>query len=916
MTADLQPRKQRRYNRIEREILRCAAIAEMADFEKEGERPKVRGEFLAELWLGLLPGVKMHPFGIAIRGLTIEGSINLGGARLSSEGRESLVGLVVDSCTFEGDLALNNAQMESLYFSKCDFAGVVSLEGAQIRGLLSISQCRFAAVFSLSNAHIDGKMGATDCTFAQQVTLLHAHIGGNVAFGYCRFQGADGEALNASEMMAPRGLNLSRCYFEMPVVIADAELGWFAAGRCRFRGAIALELSRSRIQGSCSIWRARSRGAIVMPVVQVGGRLDFSRVTISGIPPASYALSLTSVDIRHNTHLDRCRIRGPVNLTLAALQGGIHFENCHIDPAIDLAIEGSHIDAHSILVTNSRVIGRVLLVQAQLRGRLNFTNSSFLSPNYGGRARAFLCGEETMSDGARIDFSNAKLGGKVDFASLHIAGRVEAQDVNIEASLSVWRCYIAGRRDEWSFDASGLTARGIVGFYLSALSSGLALPTADCSELQIEGCSIQHLDKPGWPARGVWASDLAIKRRIHLGGWTTGGCHRGKIVGSVDLAGSTIGESIMVESADLSVAEAELRRGLGLALNVSGCRIGGSLRLSDRGNDSTDWSDSNDSPARIRGCIAVDGAKVEGSVLLHRIEIEAVGRIGRPVSRHESEERVGKRKRGVALSMRGTVVTGHFELGMPTIKGLCDLRDANFDLISDGSGERWIRAGLEPGHLLLDGLVYRDTDDLLDGEEPEALQRPGIAKRRLDWLMLQFPDRKPTADLFVPQPYEQLARIMANEGNERARRQVLVAKRDLQRRYGQLPRFERVVAWILKETSDYGYSPWLAVRSLALFIVLGALVAGWLNMHGAMVLASTDSAPQNRFDALVYALDSALPIIDLGQDSVFTIDVAKVSSWPWTGEIISLAKALYQMIGLILASITVLTLTGTLREKE
>ncbi len=267
--------------------------------------------------------------------------------------------------------------------------------------------------------------------------------------------------------------------------------------------------------------------------------------------------------------------------------------------------------------------------------------------------------------------------------------------------------------------------------------------------------------------------------------------------------------------------------------------------------------------------------------------------------------------------MRGARIEGNFILQKPNLNGLVDLRHAHINKIADGGGRRWEMAGIQPGHLLLDDLTYCDLVDVQD-DEPDGTMRGGptdIVTRRLAWLALQYPDRKPTAEIFVPQPYEQLASIFATEGNERARRKVQIARRDLQRQHGGLKLFERTVQYFLKLVSEYGYDPGRAIIATLLYLLCGTAIALGLDSAGALMPATTDLAADYPFNALIFALDAAIPIIDLDQDAAWTIN-PDAFRYGWTVHAMVIAKGFYEMFGMLLISITVLTLTGTLREKD
>jgi len=280
-----------------------------------------------------------------------------------------------------------------------------------------------------------------------------------------------------------------------------------------------------------------------------------------------------------------------------------------------------------------------------------------------------------------------------------------------------------------------------------------------------------------------------------------------------------------------------------------------------------------------------------------------------------SQERVKHRLRGVAVSLRRAQISGELIFGEPDLTGLFDLREAHIRMINDGGGRRWTQAGIEPGHLLLDGLTYEDLDDVEEDGEIEGNRKSDIVSRRLDWLALQYPDRGPSRETFMPQPYERLASLFAEEGDEHSRRRVQIARRDLQRQHGGLNQFEKLVQSTLKAVSQYGYSPARAMIFMISYMVFGAAIAALLEANDALILLSTDTDPRQMFDPIIYAIDAAIPIIDLNQDSVWTLNPTAFR-YGWAAQAMGVAKGLYEIIGMLLISITVLTLSGALREKD
>ncbi|QEL21799.1 hypothetical protein FQV39_03840 [Bosea sp. F3-2] len=212
----------------------------------------------------------------------------------------------------------------------------------------------------------------------------------------------------------------------------------------------------------------------------------------------------------------------------------------------------------------------------------------------------------------------------------------------------------------------------------------------------------------------------------------------------------------------------------------------------------------------------------------------------------------------------------------------------------------------KPGDLLLNRCRY---GAFIDG--------PVDAASRLDWLARQTPQR--WGEDFWPQPYEQLASVFREMGHGEDARSVLVIKERLQRR-ARRARTENPV-WrallfvadgILGITLGYGRRPLFALVWLAFFWLLGVAIFAYAERQGALMpnsavvlrapewtlcgieqgeqrplVASGPSqglaAPgQNQlacfrqrweassypaFSPWMYALDTLLPVLDMGQRS-------------------------------------------------
>jgi hypothetical protein len=180
-----------------------------------------------------------------------------------------------------------------------------------------------------------------------------------------------------------------------------------------------------------------------------------------------------------------------------------------------------------------------------------------------------------------------------------------------------------------------------------------------------------------------------------------------------------------------------------------------------------------------------------------------------------------------------------------------DIINTSVDTLSDDSAS-WPLNGLLECH----GFSYRRI----------GLLSPRTATERLAWLSRQ--------KLFASQPYQPVALVLKDEGDDRGARQVLYEMEHLRRSTETGP--SRFWNLVLRFVIGYGYRPW---RALGLFIVLvlsGALLFSCGFYVGNMVptdnnayrsLRDKDLLPDHyeRFHPIVYSLENSLPLFKLGQ---------------------------------------------------
>jgi hypothetical protein len=256
-----------------------------------------------------------------------------------------------------------------------------------------------------------------------------------------------------------------------------------------------------------------------------------------------------------------------------------------------------------------------------------------------------------------------------------------------------------------------------------------------------------------------------------------------------------------------------------------------------------------------------------------------------------------------------------------------DLRSAKLGVLFDDPNS-WPREG----HLRLDGLSYGSLHE----------DAPTGSAKRIEWLRRQPDDR------FSSQPYEHLARVYKNRGQDREANRVQIAKGLDRLERGELPRLQKIGQRLLWATIGFGYSPWRALPIALVIVIAGALAFGLAHDEGilgpvqahelsacaadiyvaehdfigpppdaevqAQVTSGLGSYPP--FNRWLYSLDSFLPIVDLHQcsywlpsDSVEPIRTAR----PPRATAVSAYLAVHIVLGWVLSALFVAGVSGLLR---
>ncbi|MFD3479474.1 oxidoreductase [Streptomyces sp. NPDC058695] len=182
-----------------------------------------------------------------------------------------------------------------------------------------------------------------------------------------------------------------------------------------------------------------------------------------------------------------------------------------------------------------------------------------------------------------------------------------------------------------------------------------------------------------------------------------------------------------------------------------------------------------------------------------------------------------------------------------------------------------------PGGLRVGGFTYENL--IPSGPFPLS--------RRLEWLSAATPE-------YSPEPYEKLAAVLRNSGEDADAREVLLAKQ--RRRRETLPPAAKIWGYIQDWTVAYGYRPGRAAVWMAVLWAASTLAFS----HSSHPAIKPGESPN--WSPALFSLDLILPVIDLGQDGYWQLR----GGWQWA------ATALI-LLGWILATTVAAGATRLLR---
>ena len=274
---------------------------------------------------------------------------------------------------------------------------------------------------------------------------------------------------------------------------------------------------------------------------------------------------------------------------------------------------------------------------------------------------------------------------------------------------------------------------------------------------------------------------------------------------------------------------------------------------------------------------------------------------------------------GNALNVEKGKISGVLFWWKTTCKGEVNLIYAKANVLADDS-DSW-----KSCKVALDGFTYNRFVDPVDFQS------------RIDWLC-----NRPDGIPFLPQPYEQAAKVLFGMGHDHDARKILLEKERLQTKNVRMHWLRKTGRRLWDVFAGYGYRLSYTAAWMAFFVVVGAVIFGAADWHGNIVpthpvvalsddykmqvapngdMRPTQAAPPEypAFNPLVFSLDVFTPSAVFHQEDSwgprsgggdwkdFDFDILwLLTLWYW----------LEVAMGWILTSILLLSVTGLLRPRQ
>jgi hypothetical protein len=326
----------------------------------------------------------------------------------------------------------------------------------------------------------------------------------------------------------------------------------------------------------------------------------------------------------------------------------------------------------------------------------------------------------------------------------------------------------------------------------------------------------------------------------------------------------------------------------GHAIRAPNIRIGGNLTF--KAANAGEGAGPVAQKTIVEGGAKFDRARIDGEVVWDGLEIRGKGGDG-PCVFSLADCHIGRALAAKALHAQNAMI---------------DLGGASCTALADDLAKGW---GMGSTQIVLDGFAY---------ERLECSEEDFRWNARTRWIRERAVKR-------TPQPYATLARVYAAAGRQDDMRRALRAQHDAVARSAKALSPTRIFSALFGLLAGYGLSPVRAAASLGLFLLVGAAGVLAMEARGALVTPAGTACAQ-AIEPMIYAIDVALPVIDLGQEraclpgrapGAALLEGVAAPGLAWrVGEEVALwrwAHALYAFLGAVFTGLAALTFSGVMK---
>lgn len=648
-----------------------------------------------------------------------------------------------------------------------------------------------------------------------------------------------------------------------------------------------IRLKGARIEGVLDLTDCSGSGAAGLPALalvecEIAEPIDLSHARLARFSLQGSRLTrLVAVETQIDGELDLCGVAplgapGQETLTVklrgARIDGDLAARDAKFARATDgaedaLMLQGIEVAGTVFFDGGFEAFGRVWMQQARIGGGLSCEGGQMLNRSEAGDAAAFT------ADGAEIGVvlmrNGFKAEGEVRFVGARVTQVFEFTDASLRNEFGV------------ALNLASAIAGGELALNTAKVSGQVLLTNTEIGRnFDVRGAEITHRTTPRGDTygRAIDAASMSVGGAALLQG--------ANIKGEVFLADARI-------EGYLAFGGGRFINPGNWAIRAPNVRVGGNLTLKIEEGGFT----PHGAKTVIEGGFKLDRARIEGALAWSNLELRGPDPNG------------AKR---AFFSFADARITGPIQAG-----GLITQQDAFIEAtgascaaLDDDVKAGW---GAEAARLALDGFSYQRIDSAKENW-----------RTRLAWLRRSKRD----GDRFSPQPFTHVAHVYARSGRRDDARRILLAQHDQRTLQASAGPFTWALSSLFGVIAGYGLAPIRIIRALTLFLALGVAGVLAMNAQGALV------TPQGRacngvIEPALYAIDVALPVIDLGQEGrcgpgrTVRAELPQgmalgesdwrlfegVALWRW-------AHALYAMLGAILTALAVITFSGIMKPKD